>query len=199
MENQPKAKRPYTKSERSYRDIDTVPDEQIRDAVRVSVSFRSTANLLGIHDWGKRYQKLHARIEALSIDTLHFHRSYRKGGTGSGSNSLVPLEKVLKIGRDPTYTPGRLKKRLVDEGKLKDECIICGQKPEWRGQPLTLKLGHINKDLHDNRLENLCVYCPNCHSQHEPIKRDHNIGLRSEKKKQRAYKALLAQEKWAEV
>ena len=41
------------------------------------------------------------------------------------------------------------------------ECGIAA----WRGRPLALELHHINGDGRDNRLENLTLLCPNCHSQ----------------------------------
>lgn len=64
--------------------------------------------------------------------------------------------------------PGqRLKAWLVAAGLLKDECVRCGIGPNWHGQPLVLQLDHENGDPLDNRLENLRILCPNCHSQTE--------------------------------
>jgi transposase-like protein len=61
---------------------------------------------------------------------------------------------------------GTLKRALLRE-RLKDyRCECCGISA-WRGEPLSLELHHINGDGHDNRLENLELLCPNCHSQTE--------------------------------
>ena len=43
-------------------------------------------------------------------------------------------------------------------------CKICGIS-DWQGQKLTLEIDHINGDPKDNRLENVRLLCPNCHSQ----------------------------------
>jgi transcriptional regulator with XRE-family HTH domain len=74
----------------------------------------------------------------------------------------MPVEKLTAGRRNRTH----LKQRLVRLGLLEDACAECGI-TEWRGKPLALCLHHINGVNDDNRLENLAVLCPNCHSQTE--------------------------------
>lgn len=57
-----------------------------------------------------------------------------------------------------------LRRRLVAEGLKPAHCEHC-LLDTWRGRPLSLQLHHVNGDGADNRLENLEVLCPNCHSQ----------------------------------
>lgn len=58
-----------------------------------------------------------------------------------------------------------LKDRLFYNGVLRRECTICGLPDTWQGKKLTLQMDHINGIFNDNRLENLRILCPNCHSQ----------------------------------
>jgi len=60
---------------------------------------------------------------------------------------------------------GNLKIKLLKEEGLINKCAICSMLPIWNNKPITLQLDHINGINTDNRLENLRLLCPNCHSQ----------------------------------
>jgi hypothetical protein len=76
----------------------------------------------------------------------------------------APIERYLVKGRRTTRT--HLKTRLLRDGLKQNSCERCGI-TEWRGRPLSMALHHVNGDGRDNRLENLHLLCPNCHSQTE--------------------------------
>ena len=43
-------------------------------------------------------------------------------------------------------------------------CSECGI-DSWNNKPISLELEHKNGNSSDNSLENVCLLCPNCHSQ----------------------------------
>jgi len=78
-------------------------------------------------------------------------------------NKKIPLEKILV--ENSTYCRNTLKRRLLEDGILKNECSICGQQPIWNNKPLVMVIDHINGINNDNRLENLRLVCRHCDSQ----------------------------------
>ncbi len=74
----------------------------------------------------------------------------------------MPVEQLLASPRDRHH----LKRRLLRAGLKENRCERCGI-DEWLGASLSMALHHVNGNGRDNRLENLQMLCPNCHSQTE--------------------------------
>jgi 5-methylcytosine-specific restriction endonuclease McrA len=81
-------------------------------------------------------------------------------------SDVVPRSNAMPIPALVAAPRGRahLKSRLLKAGLLKSSCQRCGI-TNWQGELLSLELHHINGIGQDNRLENLTLLCPNCHSQ----------------------------------
>ena len=47
-----------------------------------------------------------------------------------------------------------------------EKCENC-QITHWNGKKISLHIDHVNGNRKDNRLKNLKILCPNCHSQTE--------------------------------
>jgi len=75
---------------------------------------------------------------------------------------LEPLEAILAAGR--RRNRNHVKLRLLAAGLKQERCEACGL-TDWDGRSISLELHHVNGDGQDNRLENLRLLCPNCHSQ----------------------------------
>jgi 5-methylcytosine-specific restriction endonuclease McrA len=88
-----------------------------------------------------------------------WHKAKNRGDIRTRPHGM-PIEQLLAAPRNRNH----LKKRLVSLGLLSRRCQACGL-TDWRDRPLALELHHINGDGKDNRLENLALLCPNCHSQ----------------------------------
>lgn len=74
----------------------------------------------------------------------------------------IPMEEIFN-GREVKYTFKQLKKRLVTEGYMNEECSICS----WNEERLTdgmicLTLDFIDGDSKNWAQDNLRLLCPNC-------------------------------------
>lgn len=154
-------------------------DANLSEAVKASKSVRDTCRYLGVPIIGGSYRKISAKIKELGLSTDHFNPFARPDRVDP---KKIPLDDLLVKG-DGKYASSRLRRRLIEEGRLKNKCVECGQGPEWFGEELTIQLDHINGDPTDNRIENLRLLCPNCHSQTKTfcgrnVKRNKRMGGR---------------------
>lgn len=137
-------------------------DEQLRRAVAASRSYRAVLIRLGLIPAGGNYAQVQRRVRQLSLPTGHF--------TGKGWNvklrfkphPAVPLHDLLVV--NGTAQSHVLKKRLFVAGIKKPQCELCGWAVQAEDGRIPVELDHINGDHYDNRLENLRILCPNCHS-----------------------------------
>jgi len=117
-----------------------------------------------IYDWSaiqRYYDEGHTYKECkahFGFATDSWTQAVRRGALRARGNQL-PLA-VLLIRSDRST----IKRRLLDAGILKNVCDECAL-TEWRGRALQMHIDHINGVSNDNRLENLRMLCPNCHSQ----------------------------------
>ena len=106
------------------------------------------------------------------INTNHLKgKGWNKGLKGIGK-ARIPLEKILIKGSN--FQSYKLKKRLFKAGLKKPKCEKCGWARKSADGRLPLELDHMNGDSTDNRLENLQILCPNCHSL-QPTHRGRNL------------------------
>lgn len=137
-------------------------DVEFSDIVRKCKSFNEVHAYIGSNNKGGNNKTLHKRISNLDLSIDHFNKCHTAINLLS-KDSIIPLTDILV--ENSSYNRTRLKKRLISDGLLLNKCIICGQLPWWNNKPLVLHLDHINGIHNDNRLENLRILCPHCHSQ----------------------------------
>lgn len=134
--------------------------ELMEDAVKNSFSYAEVCRKIGLKPVGSNYKTVKSKIELYNLDTSHFTgQRWNKGKGGSEETSIYSLDDILQEG--VIYSSDSLRKRLVKSGLKKNECELC----HIFGEDIPLELHHINGNHYDNRLENLQILCPNCHSK----------------------------------
>lgn len=137
-------------------------EDQLRQAVIESFSIRQVLKKLGLKEAGGNYSQISKYLKEFSLNTKHFKgKGWNKGLRGIGIARLKLSDILVSESYFQSY---KLKKRLFQAKLKKELCEDCGWAETSEDGRIPLELDHINGNSKDNRLENLRVLCPNCHS-----------------------------------
>lgn len=139
-----------------------ISKEVFEKIVAESYCIADICRKIGWQPRGDNYKVVHRYIDEYGVDTTHFRPHRTNVGNILNKGKEKPASFYLK---EKSYVKtSSLKWKLFSEGLKEYKCEKCGC-TIWNGQQLALQLHHINGDDTDNRLENLQILCPNCHSQ----------------------------------
>lgn len=133
-------------------------DEQLIEAVKTSECKLDVLKKMGLKIPGS-YKMITKYIQLLNIDISHF----RTRAESAKPQRLWTNEEMFQ--KETDVDRKAVKRRILVEKLLTYECSDCKLHDVWNGKTIVLHLEHKNGDGRDNRLENLCFLCPNCHSQ----------------------------------
>jgi len=139
-------------------------EEDLIKAVKECHSFSDVMRAINLGDNSGNRDTINRWIKKLELDTSHFN-----GGQRGESFRKMVNSKKLNISdvlvANCKHSRASVRRIILRNELIPYKCEGCDLEGQWRGEPLSLQLEHKNGINDDNRIENLCWLCPNCHSQ----------------------------------
>lgn len=135
--------------------------ELLESHVKECYSFAELCRRLGLKPEGSNPKTLRKKMDEFEVDYSHFTgQAWHK----NPENPVYKGKYLPELCEHSSLSSSNIK-NLVFKLKLKEnKCECCGLS-DWQGKPIQCELHHVNGDPTDNRIENLQILCPNCHSQ----------------------------------
>lgn len=146
----------------------TIPEryryDSFNQAVVNSKSYSDVCRRIGLSTGHGNRKTVIKYIERYHLDISHFDSGYE--ASIKAERKQRSFKEYLVKNSSLKNRNVWLKKKLIESGLKEAKCEGegCNISDTWLGQEITLQLDHVNGDNTDNRLENLKMLCPNCHS-----------------------------------
>lgn len=137
----------------------SISDEQIIEQIKSGDTMNTCAINLGI-----KFMTFKRRAVLLGVYKPNQGRRGINRDPSGFEKITIPIDDILSGVFQGHYSSSRLRKRLIKEGYKENKCEECGT-CEWMGKSITCQLHHIDGNRGNNKINNLLILCPNCHSQ----------------------------------
>ena len=139
----------------------TYTKELLEENVKECYSFAELCRRLGLKPEGSNPKTVRKKMDEFGVDYSHFTG---KAWNKNPENPVYKGKYLPQLSEHSSLSSANAKTLLYKLRLKVNTCEICGLS-EWLGNPIQCELHHINGDPTDNRVENLQILCPNCHSQ----------------------------------
>ena len=143
--------------------------QELQDLLDISTGYSNVLERMDLSPKGNNPKTLKKVIKEYNLDESQMNINRKKVYSSCGKNTsdkrTFKIEDILN-GKYPNYQSSKLCKKLFKYNYKEKRCEECGI-VDWNNKPITFHLHHKNGDHTDNRLDNLQILCPNCHSQTE--------------------------------
>lgn len=145
---------------------DALSDEALQWIVDNSDSKANILDNLKIIKTKINYNKLEKQLEKRNINLNKFNQNNKERINKQKRKKYeIPPEEFFVDGKE--HKGDNIKRKLKKYNlKNVDICECCGIS-EWNNQPIVMQVHHKDGNRRNNKIPNLAILCPNCHSQTE--------------------------------
>ncbi|GAB2904830.1 MULTISPECIES: HNH endonuclease signature motif containing protein [Streptomyces] len=137
----------------------------LEPVVARSTSVNEVLRQVGLDPVGGHHTNISRRIKAYGLDTSHFTSAVRTERQRYNQRRRTAEEILVEdTSARASRIPSSRLKRAMRDMDVEERCALCGIEPVWLGEPLPLEVDHVDGNWRNNRIENLRLLCPNCHS-----------------------------------